>query len=214
MGGNGIPCSLYPGCPCIQLGSDRLRQVLHCLFSRDSEKQSATRLGLARSTFHQYVTAIYRFFDVHSRPELLSRFWPRARRPDAPVDDAALLMALCGTDETATSNQLAEILRTCRSHRDPDEARRAHRIEIWRRATLIINHDSPPMRLEARLCNCSRMGIGIITAHPLRPASTLAVLLRLPSGQDPRITCIIRHSCPLGPGTYRAGAEFRAPDSG
>ena len=51
----------------------RLRQVLGCLLEGDSEKQVAARLGLSRPTVHEYVTALYRLFDVSSRAELLAR---------------------------------------------------------------------------------------------------------------------------------------------
>ena len=39
----------------------------------DSEKQVAMRMGLSRTTVHQYVTMLYRRFDVQSRAELLAR---------------------------------------------------------------------------------------------------------------------------------------------
>ncbi|QDV38512.1 helix-turn-helix transcriptional regulator [Tautonia plasticadhaerens] len=51
----------------------RLRQVLECLLEGDSEKQVAVRLGLSRPTVHEYVTALYRRFEVSSRAELLAR---------------------------------------------------------------------------------------------------------------------------------------------
>jgi DNA-binding CsgD family transcriptional regulator len=54
--------------------SPRLRQTLDCLLSGDSEKQVAIRLGLSFPTVHQYVTALYRKFDVSSRGELLAKF--------------------------------------------------------------------------------------------------------------------------------------------
>lgn len=54
--------------------SPRLRQVLDCLLEGDSDKQIARRLGLAKSTVSEYVTAILRRFAVSSRTELLARF--------------------------------------------------------------------------------------------------------------------------------------------
>ena len=39
----------------------------------DSEKQVAMRMGLSRTTVHQYVTMLYRQFGAHSRAELLVR---------------------------------------------------------------------------------------------------------------------------------------------
>src|SRR5262249_44250777 len=61
--------------------SPRLRQVLACLLEGDGEKQVAARLRLSGPTVHQYVTALYRHFDVCSRAELLSRF---VRSPPPP----------------------------------------------------------------------------------------------------------------------------------
>ena len=59
----------------------RLRQVLDRLLAGDGEKEVAIRLGLTPQTVHQYVTAIYRHFQVHSRGELLAR-WIRVRPED------------------------------------------------------------------------------------------------------------------------------------
>lgn len=59
--------------------SPRLRQTLECLLEGDSEKQVASRLGLSLPTVHQYVTALYRRFNVHSRAELLASFLDRLR---------------------------------------------------------------------------------------------------------------------------------------
>jgi len=52
--------------------SPRLRQTLACLLEGDSEKQVAARLGLSTATTHQYVTALYRHFNVGSRAQLLA----------------------------------------------------------------------------------------------------------------------------------------------
>jgi DNA-binding CsgD family transcriptional regulator len=52
--------------------SPRLRQTLTCLIEGNSEKQAAARLGVSYATAHQYVTALYRFFSVRSRGELMS----------------------------------------------------------------------------------------------------------------------------------------------
>ncbi len=59
----------------------RQRQTLDALLDGDSEKQIAIRLGLSRATIHEYVTAIYRHFNVASRGELLARFVGVARPP-------------------------------------------------------------------------------------------------------------------------------------
>jgi DNA-binding CsgD family transcriptional regulator len=59
----------------------RLRQTLHFLLEGDSEKQVAARLGLSQSTTHEYVTALYRRFRVHSRSELMAYAMKRLHRP-------------------------------------------------------------------------------------------------------------------------------------
>jgi DNA-binding CsgD family transcriptional regulator len=53
--------------------SPRLEQVLAQLRGGGSEKEIAARLGLSRSTIHEYVKAIYRTFGVNSRAELMAR---------------------------------------------------------------------------------------------------------------------------------------------
>jgi DNA-binding CsgD family transcriptional regulator len=60
--------------------SPRLKQTLERLLQGDSEKEVASRLSLSLPTVHQYVTGLYRYFNVNSRPELLARF---IRRPPA-----------------------------------------------------------------------------------------------------------------------------------
>jgi DNA-binding CsgD family transcriptional regulator len=60
--------------------SPRLRQTLACLVEGDSEKQVAARLGLSPTTVHEYVTALYRRFGVHSRGELLAHLMRRSGR--------------------------------------------------------------------------------------------------------------------------------------
>jgi DNA-binding CsgD family transcriptional regulator len=62
--------------------SPRLRATLACLLEGDSEKQAAARLGLSRSTVHQYITALYRHFSVQSRAQLLARVSTRVRTLD------------------------------------------------------------------------------------------------------------------------------------
>lgn len=67
--------------------SPRPRQALDRLLEGDSEKQAALRLGLSRSTLHEYVTEIYRHFGVRSRGELMAYFLrrrPRTREDAAP----------------------------------------------------------------------------------------------------------------------------------
>ncbi len=59
----------------------RQREVLDYLLDGDSEKRIAYALDLSRATVHEYVTAIYRHFDVSSRAELLAQFVGRARPP-------------------------------------------------------------------------------------------------------------------------------------
>lgn len=58
----------------------RLRQTLAYLLEGDSEKQVAARLGLATTTAHQYVTALYRRFGVRSRAQLMAYALRRAGR--------------------------------------------------------------------------------------------------------------------------------------
>ena len=60
--------------------SPRLRQTLACLLEGNSEKQVANRLGLSYDTTHQYVSALYRHFGVHSRPQLLLHAFRRMGR--------------------------------------------------------------------------------------------------------------------------------------
>ena len=67
----GTALALEPGGVFAAL-APRLRQTLECLLEGDSEKQAAARLGLSRHTVHEYVTALYRRFDVQSRAELMA----------------------------------------------------------------------------------------------------------------------------------------------
>lgn len=60
--------------------SPRQRQTLDRLLEGDGEKQIAYRLGLSRSTVHEYITAVYRHFGVSGRGELLAYFL--RRRPE------------------------------------------------------------------------------------------------------------------------------------
>lgn len=48
------------------------RKVLHLLLTEASEKGIANQLGLATSTTHQHVIAIFRKFGVRSRAGLMS----------------------------------------------------------------------------------------------------------------------------------------------
>lgn len=59
--------------------SRRLRETLTCLIEGDSEKQAAARLRVSYATAHQYVRALHRFFNVHSRGELMSVVMKRLR---------------------------------------------------------------------------------------------------------------------------------------
>jgi DNA-binding CsgD family transcriptional regulator len=62
--------------------SPRGRQTLACLLEGDSEKQVAARLGISYATAHQYVTALYRRFGVHSRGQLVAHALRRAARAE------------------------------------------------------------------------------------------------------------------------------------
>ncbi len=57
--------------------SPRERQTLRGLLSEMSEKQIAAKLGVRPKSLHQYVVAIYRKFNVSSRPELMMK-WMQA----------------------------------------------------------------------------------------------------------------------------------------
>ena len=56
--------------------SPRMRQTLDRLLEGDGEKQVARQLGLSLPTVHQYVTELYRRYNVSSRAELMAR-WVR-----------------------------------------------------------------------------------------------------------------------------------------
>jgi DNA-binding CsgD family transcriptional regulator len=65
----------------------RLCQTLEALLEGDSEKQVALRLGLSVHTVHEYVTTLYRRFDVSSRAELMAQFLRHTRaRPQDTKD--------------------------------------------------------------------------------------------------------------------------------
>lgn len=64
--------------------SPRCCDTLDLLLRGGSEKQIAVQLALSRHTVHEYVTAIYRHFDVSSRAELMA-YWIR-RSPEPRVD--------------------------------------------------------------------------------------------------------------------------------
>lgn len=66
--------------PALEGLSPRLRQTLACLLEGNSEKETASRLGLSQATTHQYVTALYRHFHVGSRAQLLATTFRRIRR--------------------------------------------------------------------------------------------------------------------------------------
>jgi DNA-binding CsgD family transcriptional regulator len=57
--------------------SPRMSQTLDRLLAGDSEKEIASRLGLGRTTVHDYVGALYQHFDVRSRGELMAYFLQR-----------------------------------------------------------------------------------------------------------------------------------------
>jgi DNA-binding CsgD family transcriptional regulator len=67
--------------------SRRLRETLSLLLEGHSEKQVASKLKLASRTVHDYVTMLYRHFNVSSRAELLAYFV--RRRPAVKTLDLA-----------------------------------------------------------------------------------------------------------------------------
>lgn len=54
--------------------SERKRQVLRHLLCGLSEKQIAGELAISRNTVHEYITSVYRHYQVNDRGELLSLF--------------------------------------------------------------------------------------------------------------------------------------------
>lgn len=72
--------------------SPRLRQTLKCLLDGDSEKQAAWRIGLSPMTIHEYVTTLYRHFQVHSRAELLASFLKRVGHTRLWEDEGDVLV--------------------------------------------------------------------------------------------------------------------------
>ncbi|NRB73695.1 MAG: helix-turn-helix transcriptional regulator [Verrucomicrobiales bacterium] len=52
----------------------RLRQVLNCLLQGYSRKEIASHLNLSIHTVGEYVTELYKRFDVHSQTDLVRRF--------------------------------------------------------------------------------------------------------------------------------------------
>lgn len=59
----------------------RLRKTLDILLEGTSEKELAQRLGIAPATVHEYVMAIYRYYDVNSRSRLMAHFVRRRPTP-------------------------------------------------------------------------------------------------------------------------------------
>lgn len=69
----------------------RARAVLRCFLEGDSDKLTATRLGIGRHTVNQYAKLIFRHFGVTTRNELLARWVKRGwgghfRWADAPAE--------------------------------------------------------------------------------------------------------------------------------
>jgi DNA-binding NarL/FixJ family response regulator len=54
--------------------SPRLREMLDALLDGLSEKEAADRLSISPYTAHEYITALYRRFGVHSRSDLMACF--------------------------------------------------------------------------------------------------------------------------------------------
>ena len=63
----------------------RQRDVLDLLLDGDAEKEIARTLGIQRSTAHEHILAVYRFFSVRSRAELMTQFVGRARPERRPA---------------------------------------------------------------------------------------------------------------------------------
>ena len=58
------------------------RRVLVLLLQGRAEKQVAAQLKISPTTVHNHIQAIYRAFEVHSRPELLARFLMKNNAPN------------------------------------------------------------------------------------------------------------------------------------
>lgn len=61
------------GVPAVTLLSPAERRVFDLLLEGMAEKQIGSRLHISQHTVHCHVRAIYRAFQVHSRPELFAR---------------------------------------------------------------------------------------------------------------------------------------------
>lgn len=66
----------------------RLQQGLRALLMGHSEAEAASHLGISPKTFHKYVTALYKHFDVSSRAMLQARFAATRSMVSDPVETA------------------------------------------------------------------------------------------------------------------------------
>jgi DNA-binding CsgD family transcriptional regulator len=67
--------------------SPRKREVLECLLQGDADKCIALRLGISTATVSEYVTDVFRHFNVSSRAQLSATFLRRFRRTRYPPKD-------------------------------------------------------------------------------------------------------------------------------
>jgi DNA-binding CsgD family transcriptional regulator len=71
--------------------SPRLRDTLRGLLAGEAEKQIAARLGLSRTTLHDYVGEVYRRFGVAGRAELMAHFIQPSLSSSSPPSAVAPL---------------------------------------------------------------------------------------------------------------------------
>jgi DNA-binding NarL/FixJ family response regulator len=81
-GGMPRPDGPEPLGPEADLLSEAQQRVFTLLAVGLTEKRVAARLGISPNTVHNHVRAIYRSFNVHSRPELLAHLVKRRRRQE------------------------------------------------------------------------------------------------------------------------------------
>ena len=84
--------------------SPRLQQVLACLLEGDSDKQIAARLGLAAFTVNDHTKAIFRYFGVRGRAELMAR-WIRRRWGSRPIPDEPMTVVATACGASFYANQ-------------------------------------------------------------------------------------------------------------
>jgi DNA-binding NarL/FixJ family response regulator len=137
----------------------RLQQTLRCLLEGDSEEQAALRLGLSRCTLHEYVSDLYRHFEVNSRAEMLARCYRHCGplRPGAEGRSAAnllprLLPTLRCLLDGASEKEAAVRLGLSRHTVHEYAVELYRRLGVTTRAELIVRcHGLPPNAAKEKL---------------------------------------------------------------